>query len=136
MLNNIGLPWELTSLWVSRWDENKLLREVRTYVDAGQIMRTLWDNEIGVGEGWAYTIVALIGFATTPLLLWTAKNGIRWRKEAKEKDLEKTNMTTKVKEEKLLKDETQTKNESKERVAMTEAETLAEAKASQDRKEL
>lgn len=46
MLNNIGLPWELTSLWVSRWDENKLLREVRTYVDAGQIMRTLWDNEI------------------------------------------------------------------------------------------
>nr|A0A348HAX8.1 RecName: Full=Dimerizing cyclase phiC; AltName: Full=Phomoidride biosynthesis cluster protein C; Flags: Precursor [fungal sp. ATCC 74256]BBG28500.1 putative hypothetical protein [fungal sp. ATCC 74256] len=41
-----GLPWELTSLWVSRWDEDKLLREVRTYVDAGQIMRTLWDNEI------------------------------------------------------------------------------------------
>ena len=33
-------------MWVSRWDENKLLREVRTYVDAGQIMRTLWDNEI------------------------------------------------------------------------------------------
>lgn len=43
---NKGLPWELTSLWVARWDENRLLKEVRTYVDAGQIMRTLWDNEI------------------------------------------------------------------------------------------
>ncbi|EED15406.1 conserved hypothetical protein [Talaromyces stipitatus ATCC 10500] len=43
---NKGQPWELTSLWVSRWDEDGLIREVRTWVDAGQIMRTLWDNEI------------------------------------------------------------------------------------------
>jgi hypothetical protein len=40
----------------------------------------------GVGEGWAYSIIAIIGFATTPLLIWTAIKGIQWRKEALEKE--------------------------------------------------
>jgi MFS family permease len=39
----------------------------------------------GVGEGWSYTIIALIGLATTPLLLWTTKSGMRWRHEEAEK---------------------------------------------------
>ncbi|RDW56973.1 hypothetical protein BP5796_13040 [Coleophoma crateriformis] len=43
---NRGDFWELTSLWVARWGEDKKLHEVRTYVDAGQIIKTLMDNEI------------------------------------------------------------------------------------------
>ena len=42
---------------------------------------------VNMGHGWAYTILAIVGFAMTPILLWTAKSGIRWRREAREKEL-------------------------------------------------
>ena len=41
-----GGSHDLPYPWVSRWDDDRIIQEVRTYVDAGQIIRTLWDNEI------------------------------------------------------------------------------------------
>ncbi len=44
----------------------------------------------GTGYGWAYTILAIVGLAASPLLLLTARKGMQWRKEAKEKERTKT----------------------------------------------
>nr|A0A348HAX9.1 RecName: Full=MFS-type transporter phiD; AltName: Full=Phomoidride biosynthesis cluster protein D [fungal sp. ATCC 74256]BBG28501.1 putative transporter [fungal sp. ATCC 74256] len=70
----------------------------------------------GVGEGWAYTIVAMIGFATTPLLLFTAVNGIRWRREAAEKEkIKKAGREAKIEAEKRAREEIETKKEAKQK---------------------
>ncbi|KAL2002552.1 hypothetical protein VTN02DRAFT_6501 [Thermoascus thermophilus] len=42
---NNGLEYRLTNVWVTRWDDGKMV-EVRTYVDADDVSRMLFDNEI------------------------------------------------------------------------------------------
>lgn len=43
----------------------------------------------GVGAGFAYTIIALITFATLPMLLLAAKFGMKWRGETADKERKK-----------------------------------------------
>ncbi|KAL2004494.1 hypothetical protein VTN00DRAFT_3466 [Thermoascus crustaceus] len=42
---NNGLEYKITNVWVTRWEDGKMV-EVRTYVDADDVSRMLFDNEI------------------------------------------------------------------------------------------
>ena len=42
----------------------------------------------GIGSGWAYTTLAMLGFVTVPVLLWAMLSGMKWRERAREKEME------------------------------------------------
>ncbi|KAJ5099816.1 hypothetical protein N7532_006817 [Penicillium argentinense] len=43
---NSGSPFEVVNVWVTRWDHNKQMVEIRTYIDQGRITEALHQNEI------------------------------------------------------------------------------------------